>query len=588
MRDFIHTSVAATICLFSFLITALTPTASAQYIGTIDTVGTTWYDYQHNGTAGRMIRVDVNGNIHVCWTNGLEAWAAQRHVYYNHRYLSYGWSFGSQGVSVESMYRAGFCNVDVDSSGRPYIIFTGYDNLGDPPHIVLAYDLFPGAGAFAIDDLPPPPPDVEGLMHPKIAIDINGRIHVIAHEYGSPGPAFRIFYCQDEYSEWFPVAWTTASATDINTSRHSDRVAIVYTDIRDDNPDTTQYNNDIYLIVSEDGINWEFENPINVTDFIPPDSTGHNCDTLRAYTDASIIFDSDDNIHVAFTTPGYYPSTGLVSVSNSLIWHWSELTEYYSLVADGWVEPAATCGAWQRYVQRPCLARDETTGDLFITYQQHDTSDIAANGFPQADAMISRSTDGIRWSMGTNVTNTHAPGGNAGECMHERDITCNETVENDTLYIFYILDKDAGSVIQSEGTWTENLAICQFVPIDQIPTTPLMPIYPLHIDSTGMPPVDSVEPANNDNIPTIFALHQNYPNPFNPSTTIQFDLISTEHVTLKIYNTLGREITTLVDANLTPGTYKVPFTAENLSSGIYFYTLTSSTITKTQKMVLLK
>jgi hypothetical protein len=109
----------------------------------------------------------------------------------------------------------------------------------------------------------------------------------------------------------------------------------------------------------------------------------------------------------------------------------------------------------------------------------------------------------------------------------------------------------------------------------------------MHIDSTGFPPL-SVQRRENTKIPTSFYLAQNYPNPFNPTTTIQFDLNRTDHVTLKIYNTLGREITTLVDANLTPGTYKVPFTDDNLSSGIYFYTLTSSNQTQTKKMVLLK
>ncbi len=274
MRDFFHTSIAATICLFSFLITTLTPTASAQYIGTIDTVGTTWYDLQHVGSCGRMISLDNMGNIHVCWTNGLEAWAANRHVYYNLRYLSSGWSFGSQGVTVESSYRAGFCNIDIDSTGRPNIIFTATNQLGDPPHIVLARDLFPGAGAFAICDLPPPPPDVEGLMHPKIAIDINGRIHVIAHEYGSPGPGFRIFYCQDEYLEWIQVAWSTTFATDITASRYSDRVGLVYTGIRTTiYGDTNSINNDILLVISEDGVSWDFNNPINITEFIPPDTT---------------------------------------------------------------------------------------------------------------------------------------------------------------------------------------------------------------------------------------------------------------------------------------------------------------------------
>jgi hypothetical protein len=214
---------------------------------------------------------------------------------------------------------------------------------------------------------------------------------------------------------------------------------------------------------------------------------------------------------------------------------------------------------------------------------KHDTSDIAANGLPQGEMMVSWSdNDGDYWTIPTNVTNTHAPGAQPGFLKHEADITCNETVVEDTLHIFYIMYTDfSGSSV------SENIAICQHVPISEIAHSPFLPPYPMHIDSTGMPWA-SVPTPDQSMIPVSFHLSQNFPNPFNPTTTIRFDLMRTDHVTLKIYNILGRVIATLVDANLSPGTYKVPFKADNLSSGIYFYTLESSTLTQTRKMVLLK
>jgi hypothetical protein len=109
-----------------------------------------------------------------------------------------------------------------------------------------------------------------------------------------------------------------------------------------------------------------------------------------------------------------------------------------------------------------------------------------------------------------------------------------------------------------------------------------MPEMSLHVDTL------SIETPDRQIIPEEFTLYQNYPNPFNPTTTISFDLHRTNHVTLKIYNTLGREITTLVDAKLSPGTYHVPFTAENPSSGIYFIHLSTPTNAQTIKTVLLK
>ncbi len=78
-------------------------------------------------------------------------------------------------------------------------------------------------------------------------------------------------------------------------------------------------------------------------------------------------------------------------------------------------------------------------------------------------------------------------------------------------------------------------------------------------------------PAANTEIPAMYNLYQNYPNPFNPKTFISFDLPENSYVTLKIYNTLGAEITTLVNEKRSAGKYVAKWSAENLPSGIYFY-----------------
>ncbi len=85
-----------------------------------------------------------------------------------------------------------------------------------------------------------------------------------------------------------------------------------------------------------------------------------------------------------------------------------------------------------------------------------------------------------------------------------------------------------------------------------------------------------------------FKLEQNYPNPFNPITKIRWSSPIGNHQTLKIFNILGNEVTTLVNEYRNAGTHEIDFNASKLSSGIYFYTLTSGEYAETKTMTLLK
>ncbi len=104
--------------------------------------------------------------------------------------------------------------------------------------------------------------------------------------------------------------------------------------------------------------------------------------------------------------------------------------------------------------------------------------------------------------------------------------------------------------------------------------------YPLN----GIVSVDN----NFGEIPVRFELKQNYPNPFNPKTIISYQLPVTNFVKLKVYDILGKEIVTLVNEKQSPGSYSVTFDGSNLSSGIYFYQLTTEGYTDTKRMVLIK
>jgi hypothetical protein len=111
--------------------------------------------------------------------------------------------------------------------------------------------------------------------------------------------------------------------------------------------------------------------------------------------------------------------------------------------------------------------------------------------------------------------------------------------------------------------------------------------------------VTSVE-EESENIPKEFALQQNYPNPFNSETTISYTIPNIEtrrseslqHVKLRVYDVLGREVITLVNKVQWQGTYKVEFSTKflntELSSGVYFYRLTAGNFSQTKKMIVTK
>jgi hypothetical protein len=96
------------------------------------------------------------------------------------------------------------------------------------------------------------------------------------------------------------------------------------------------------------------------------------------------------------------------------------------------------------------------------------------------------------------------------------------------------------------------------------------------------------EDNENSGVPSTFQLHQNYPNPFNPTTNIRFQITRFSDATLKVYDILGREVATLVNEQLTPGSYETTFDGARLSSGVYFYRLQAGGFVQTKKLVLQK
>ena len=613
--------------------------------------GTTWYDYQHNGTAGKMVGVDNSGFVHVVWMNGLNAGNNPRHVYYNiWDPTSEQFVFLPSGSQVNSSPKAGYVSMANSPGGFCYPSFheTSAGNP-DSAHAAAAIDFLPGSGAFTASQ----PAYINGyqLIWPKIAIGPDSTLHMVSTQFAvAGGDPQNVYYSRgvpvfdsDGFGldiEWQVVdgvddefMWVDSCMTiavDVAASAHSNRVVMAWTHNRDDY--TTQIDNDLYISISEDGgLNWGPR--INVTNFVPGDPScpsgdtlACNNDTLRLYTDCSALIDENDNIHVAFSVRtwydvGYPGPDGFVGpsgwISQSGIFHWSEEFEEFSPVANDYhfqtVEGGTLVdnGAWQLNTHRPSLCEDTETGYMYCSFQRYDSNQYSDNGFPMGDAWVAASWNcGRSWSVAVNVTNTDggqntpAPGS-----LSERDITLarytSEGLDGERyLHMSYVLDRDAGGLPQAEGIATQNPFYYHRIPVDDIPLTPVLdPFWPaMHVDSTGFPgsviPLDPEVAAPcvlgiGDDLPSLrpesFALYQNYPNPFNPTTKIVFDLVRDARVTLKVYNVMGQEVATLFDGKaLTAGVQNVEFDASTLTSGVYVYRLNVDGVSASRKMVLMK
>lgn len=117
--------------------------------------------------------------------------------------------------------------------------------------------------------------------------------------------------------------------------------------------------------------------------------------------------------------------------------------------------------------------------------------------------------------------------------------------------------------------------------------------FAMSVGSAGTAPQSAMRKATasseaKTNLPKTFALSQNYPNPFNPTTVIDYQLPKDTHVTLRVYDVLGREVATLVDGEVSAGYHQAAFNGSRFASGVYFYRLTTPGFTKVMKMLLVK
>jgi hypothetical protein len=493
-----------------------------DWIGDRALVGDTWYDYQSNGSVGRMIAMDQDAGIHITWMDGYgsDMGASQRHMKYNYLRAGDDW-LNMDGEVVDGGLRGGYGCIDLTTDETPRAMVFYHNTLDGIVWSMCGVDWDLGVGAFNNVQVPRYPDSP--VLWPQGVMSPEGRIHIA---YNRLENGRMLSYAQGALDRGgapvfgenpTPVADTHLNTYRIASSPNSERVAITWMRSRVDNLDihdfaqwdgflAYQMNNDLMLAWTDDGINWNFNEPVNITDNIPPDPRQEGSssygDTLRTYATHDIIFDAQDNIHVIFDArllrvqaipEGNPPVDGLTN-DMSYLFHWSEDAEEITAVADGWFsqliydendEPILKPepGAWRSNVCNPSMAYAEN-GDLYCVYNYYPHGDYSIRDRCNGDVAVTVSEDnGATWYYPTMITETFSgPEAADGEHFCESYPTVDEKVD-DFIHITYEMDTEPGTSIQDDDM---PATLCQWyyhaLSVDEVLKDSIWTGPPWHVD----------------------------------------------------------------------------------------------------------
>ncbi|MFB3132157.1 MAG: T9SS type A sorting domain-containing protein, partial [Rhodothermales bacterium] len=204
--------------------------------------------------------------------------------------------------------------------------------------------------------------------------------------------------------------------------------------------------------------------------------------------------------------------------------------------------------------------------------------------------------------LGTGQDATYSSARQRAFVLAGEDILVLDTATNTLADTLEVTGNDlVGGLAYDDGTG--RLFLTRYDPLAGFTTAGRIEIYP----STPSPPIITFDVAiapvhiafsrdetatafehTGEAAPETFVLHPNYPNPFNPTTTISFDIAQAGYVTLKIFDMLGREVATLVEAPMRPGRHETTWEAGPMAAGVYLSRLAANGQVSTRRLVLLK
>ena len=581
-------------------------------------VGTTATNSLHIGSGGRSIAVEPVGSVQLVWQNYYDWGWSQRQAYYNAVENGNPW-FSSEGIVVDAGIRSGFPRLAVSTSGFCFPAYHSQQSSSSPVGTAVACDFMAHAGAFS-NCMGDSVPVLANRLYPRVAADREGDVHLLCCDYTASEDVHRYFYSRGtpQYDDGFlnGIDWTISSvpndfgpsisvSTGCDIACYGERVARSWAASTPDRWNTPYaFSNDVFVQFSEDrGLNWG--DPTNLTMFEMPDQECFNSgtnpiccnrDTLRATPDVNIMYDADGELHIVFTTLVYYNWESALGEAGfyptrAQVWHWGEDSGEFSIVANAWIDGPlpgfGSLGSNRTYVEGPVISQDSSSGTLYCTFTEYDTSHYAVmGGLFNADIMVSSSTDGgDSWSVRTDVTPT-VPTINpvpAGENLIEQDVSVNQWILDGWIDMSYLLD--VNGVAGPTDPLPLNPIYYETIPVGMIQSTPLIADQDLHVGTVD----ECLESLTSDEavVPSEFALAA-YPNPFNSTVTLQYTLPINSFVTLRVFDVSGRETARLIDGPQSMGDHEYSWKAENAATGVYFARLETVTGTRTSKLLLIK
>ena len=603
--------------------------------------GDTYYDYQTNGQVGKMIEMDDQGGIHVTWMDGFTSDnAGTRMQKYNFLDPETGRWIDDDGVIAPQGTRSGYGSIALtyDHEQRA-LVFCHATGLIDRIASVCCRDFDRGWGAFDTYLMPNYPE--EGVIWPQGVISLRGRIHVVYNGEGADPLSYTTARYDPDAAIQFPDVPIQVSEMDLNCFRIarspvSERAAIIWSKSRLGIPAPEgwdgffpyQSNNDLWLATTEDGVNWSFNNPFNVTQCIPPNPELETPegwgDTLRPTFNFDIIFDYNDFIHIVFEALGMWekpiwspddggnPWDGFTRDA-SLLFHWSEEDGEFSPVAEGWFnqyyvnpdhpdpgDPQHLArwpmpGAWKSNACCPSLAY-APNGDLYCTFNYYpydDNNDYVGSGLVgrcNGDVSVTVSEDnGHSWFHPTRIVETRSHLAGAGAAMCEEYPTLSERID-DNLHIFYILDREAGSTVAGDNGAANTLNPCIYlkVPVDSVARDSIFEGPGFHIGGPHWPPDPVAVKKETTQPPYGFNLVRAFPNPFNSSAQVEFELPQKAVINVILYHFDGRIAKVVFKGDMLAGSHRIELNGADLPTGVYILGLTANGASSMVKLALLR